>query len=71
MQVTYHFSLERNVIPPQTKRLQQASDSERFLHLLKFHSTKHDEYITLDDQQQLYTTINPDNLTHTSQILLN
>ena len=71
MQVTCHFSLERNVIPPQTKRLQQASDSERFLHLLKFHSTEHDEYITLDDQQQLYTTINPDNLTHTSQILLN
>ena len=71
MQVTYLFNSEKNVIFPQTKRLQQASDSMRFLHLLKFHSTEHDEHITLDDQQQLYTTINLDNLTNTNQILLN
>ena len=71
MQVTYLFSPEMNAIFPQTKRLQQARDSVRFLHLLKFHSTEHDEYITIDDQQQLYTTINLDNLTNTSQIPLN
>ena len=71
MQVTYLFSPKKNVIFPQTKQLQQANDSVRFFHLLKFHSTEHDEYITLDDQQQLYTTINLDNLKNTNQILLN
>ena len=71
MQVTYLFSPKKNLIFPQTKQLQQANDSVRFFHLLKFHSTKHDEYITLDDQRQLYTTINLDNLTNTNLILLN
>ena len=71
MQVTYLFSPEKNVIFPQTKQLQQASDSVRFFHLLKFHSKEHDEYITLNDQQELYTTINQDNLTNTNQTLLN
>ena len=47
------------------------SDSVRFFHLLKFHSKEHDEYITLNDQQELYTTINQDNLTNTNQTLLN